>query len=143
MQSRLEQYGINKLASLILTYCFFLLIGIAMIIWLGPLVYQQLQSLILEIPKWVNSSMIFVQDIPSKYPDLISSDPNYNIFTKSLWADHIYLSRLFKSLNYWNSKHSYCCNKFNSFAYTCFFFLFDRESIISSFLAVLPKERAC
>ena len=63
MQSRMEQYGMNTLASLIFTYCFFLLVGVAMIVWLGPMVYQQLQSLILEIPKWVNSSMIFVQDL--------------------------------------------------------------------------------
>ena len=40
----------------------------------GPLVYQQLQSLILEIPKWVNSFMVFVQNVPDDYPDLVSSD---------------------------------------------------------------------
>ena len=48
--------------------------GIALILWLVPLVYQQTQSLIIEIPKWVNSSMSFIQNIPQKYPDLISSD---------------------------------------------------------------------
>ena len=74
MQKRLEEYGLNSTLALILTYSFFLLLGIALMVWLVPLVYQQLQSLILEIPKWVNSFMIFVQNIPEKYPDLISSD---------------------------------------------------------------------
>jgi len=75
MQSRMEQYGMNTLASLIFTYCFFLLVGVAMIVWLGPMVYQQLQSLILEIPKWVNSFYdICSGNVPQNYPDLVSSD---------------------------------------------------------------------
>ena len=74
MQKRLEEYGLNSTIALMLTYSFFLLIGIALMVWLGPLVYQQLQSLILEIPKWVNSFMVFVQNVPENYPDLVSSD---------------------------------------------------------------------
>ena len=74
MQKRLEYYGLNSTIALILTYGFFLLIGVALMVWLGPLVYQQLQSLILEIPKWVNSFMVFVQNVPDDYPDLVSSD---------------------------------------------------------------------
>ena len=74
MQKRLEEYGLNSTISLILTYSFFLLLGIALMVWLGPLVYQQLQSLILEIPKWVNSFMVFVQNVPENYPDLVSSE---------------------------------------------------------------------
>ena len=72
MQKRLEEYGLNSTLALIFTYSFFLLLGVALMVWLVPLVYQQLQSLILEIPKWVNSFMIFVQNIPEKYPDLTS-----------------------------------------------------------------------
>ena len=65
---------VSSTIALVLTYSFFLLLGIALMVWLGPLVYQQLQSLILEIPKWVNSFMIFVQNVPENYPDLVSSD---------------------------------------------------------------------
>ena len=54
MQTAFEHMGL--IASLhCFTYGFFLLLGIALMVWLGPLVYQQLQSLFLEIPKWVNS----------------------------------------------------------------------------------------
>ena len=141
MQSRLEQYGINKLASLILTYCFFLLIGIAMIIWLGPLVYQQLQSLILEIPKWVNSSMIFVQDIPSKYPDLISSD-QITTFLQSLSGQITSISQDFLKASITGIQNTVTVAiNLILLPILVFFFLFDRESIISSFVAVLPKER--
>ena len=74
LQKRFETAGLSSNLSLIFTYGLFLLIGIALILWLAPLVYQQTQSLIIEIPKWVNSSMVFIQNIPQKYPDLISSD---------------------------------------------------------------------
>ena len=58
LQKRLENLGLSSNLSLIFTYGLFLLMGITLILWLAPLVYQQTQSLILEIPKWVNSSMV-------------------------------------------------------------------------------------
>ena len=53
MQNRMQSYGLGQSLAFVLTYSFFLLLGLALMIWLIPVVYQQLQSLILEIPKWV------------------------------------------------------------------------------------------
>ena len=61
MQSRLEQYGMNRAACINFHILFLFNAWYNNDFWLGPLVYQQLQSLILEIPKWVNSSMTFIQ----------------------------------------------------------------------------------
>ena len=137
MQSRLEQYGMNRAAS----YCFFLMLGITMIIWLGPLVYQQLQSLILEIPKWVNASMTFIQAIPGKYPDLISSD-QITAFLESLSGQITAISQDFlkASITGIQNTVTFAINLI-LLPILVFFFLFDRESIISGFLAILPKER--
>jgi putative permease len=141
MQSRMEQYGMNTLASLIFTYCFFLLVGIAMIVWLGPMVYQQLQSLILEIPKWVNSSMIFVQDIPQKYPDLISSD-QITTFLQSLSGQVTSISQDFLKASIAGIQNTVTVAiNLILLPILVFFFLFDREAIISGFLAILPKDR--
>ena len=71
MQKRLENLGLGSNISFVITYGFFLLLGIALILWLAPLVYQQTQSLIQEVPKWVNSPMVFIQNIPQHYPDLV------------------------------------------------------------------------
>ena len=141
MQSRLEQYGMNRAASLIFTYCFFLMLGITMIIWLGPLVYQQLQSLILEIPKWVNASMTFIQAIPGKYPDLISSD-QITAFLESLSGQITAISQDFlkASITGIQNTVTFAINLI-LLPILVFFFLFDRESIISGFLAILPKKR--
>ena len=141
MQSRLEQYGMNRMTSLIFTYCFFLLLGITMIIWLGPLVYQQLQSLILEIPKWVNSSMIFVQDIPEKYPDLISSE-QITTFLQSLSGQITSISQDFLKASIAGIQNTLTVAvNLILLPILVFFFLFDRESIISGFLSILPQER--
>jgi hypothetical protein len=59
-------------------------------VWLGPLVYQQLQSLILEVPKWVNAFMVFVQNVPEQYPDLVSL----------IKSPHFYRPSQVKSLQY-------------------------------------------
>ena len=136
-----EKFGFN-LVKLLLGIFIFLLIGIAMIIWLGPLVYQQLQSLILEIPKWVNSSMIFVQDIPSKYPDLISSD-QITTFFQSLSGQITAISQDFLKASIAGIQNTVTIAiNLILLPILVFFFLFDRDSIISGFLSILPKERA-
>ena len=63
MQTRLESFGISTIIAFLITYSFFLLLGAALIVWLGPLVYQQLQSIILEVPKWLNSFIVFNREI--------------------------------------------------------------------------------
>ena len=141
MQSRLEKYGLGKSLSLILTYAFFLLIGIALMIWLIPLVSQQLQSLIVEIPKWLNSFMFFVQDIPTKYPDLVSSDQIATFLqTASSQITSISQDFLKASISGIQNTLLVAINLI-LLPILVFFFLFDRKSIIAGFLSVLPKER--
>jgi putative permease len=142
MQKRLEEYGLNSTLALILTYSFFLLLGIALMVWLVPLVYQQLQSLILEIPKWVNSFMIFVQNIPEKYPDLISSD-QITTFLQSLSGQITAISEDFLKASIVGIQNTVTIAiNLVLLPILVFFFLFDRESIISGFLSVLPNKRA-
>ena len=142
MQKRLEEYGLNSTLALILTYSFFLLLGIALMVWLIPLVYQQLQSLILEIPKWVNSFMIFVQNIPEKYPDLISSD-QITTFLQSLSGQITAISEDFLKASIAGIQNTVTIAiNLVLLPILVFFFLFDRESIVSGFLSVLPNKRA-
>ena len=141
MQKRLEEYGLNSTLALILTYSFFLLLGVALMVWLVPLVYQQLQSLILEIPKWVNSFMIFVQTIPEKYPDLISSD-QITTFLQSLSGQITAISEDFLKASIAGIQNTVTIAiNLVLLPILVFFFLFDRESIISGFLSVLPNKR--
>ena len=142
MQKRLEDYGFNSTIALILTYSFFLLLGIALMVWLGPLVYQQLQSLILEIPKWVNAFMIFAQNVPEKYPDLVSSD-QITAFLQSLSGQITAISQDFLKASIAGIQNTVTIAiNLILLPILVFFFLFDREPIIFGFLNILPKERA-
>lgn len=142
MQKRLEDYGFNSTIALILTYSFFLLLGIALMVWLGPLVYQQLQSLILEIPKWVNAFMIFAQNVPEKYPDLVSSD-QITAFLQSLSGQITAISQDFLKASIAGIQNTVTIAiNLILLPILVFFFLFDREPIISGFLNILPRERA-
>ena len=142
MQKRLEDYGLNSTIALIVTFSFFLLLGIALMVWLGPLVYQQLQSLILEIPKWVNAFMIFAQNVPEKYPDLVSSD-QITAFLQSLSGQITAISQDFLKASIAGIQNTVTLAiNLILLPILVFFFLFDRESIISDFLNILPRERA-
>ena len=141
MQTRLETYGLNRSFALILTYGFFLLTGIALMVWLLPLVSQQLQSLILEIPKWVNSFKFFVQGIPIKYPDLVSSDQIAG-FLQSLSGQITSISQEFLKVSISGITNTLAIAvNLILLPILVFFFLFDRKSIITSCLTLLPKER--
>ena len=142
MQKRLEDYGLNSTIALIVTFSFFLLLGIALMVWLGPLVYQQLQSLILEIPKLVNAFMIFAQNVPEKYPDLVSSD-QITAFLQSLSGQITAISQDFLKASIAGIQNTVTIAiNLVLLPILVFFFLFDRESIISDFLNILPRERA-
>ena len=142
MQKRLEDYGLNSTIALIVTFSFFLLLVIALMVWLGPLVYQQLQSLILEIPKWVNAFMIFAQNVPEKYPDLVSSD-QITAFLQSLSGQITAISQDFLKASIAGIQNTVTIAiNLILLPILVFFFLFDRESIISDFLNILPRERA-
>ena len=142
MQTRLSSIGVSNFLSLVITYCFFLLIGITLMVWLGPLVYQQLQSLILEIPKWVNAFMLFVQEIPSKYPEMISSE-QITSFAQSLSGQITSISQDFLKVSITGIQNTLTIAiNLALLPVLVYFLLFDRQSIIDSFLSILPKERA-
>lgn len=141
MQSRFESLGIKSSIALFLTYSTFLLLGITLMVWLAPLVYQQMQAIVLEVPKWLNSFILFAQDIPAKYPDLVSSD-QITVFLESLSGQITTLSQDFvkASITGIQNTATIAINLI-LLPILVFFFLCDRESIISGFLSILPKER--
>ena len=141
MQTRLESFGIKSIIAFLITYGFFLLLGVALMVWLAPLVYQQLQSIVLEVPKWLNSFLIFAQDIPAKYPDLVSSD-QITVFLETLSGQITTLSQDFvkSGITGIQSTVTVAINLV-LLPILVFFFLFDRKEIISGLLSILPAER--
>ena len=141
MQTRLESFGIKSIIAFLITYGFFLLLGVALMVWLAPLVYQQLQSIVLEVPKWLNSFLIFAQDIPAKYPDLVSSD-QITVFLETLSGQITTLSQDFVKAGITGIQSTVTVAiHLVLLPILVFFFLFDRKEIISGLLSILPAER--
>ena len=74
LQKRIESFGINSFWALLATFTIFIIVGAALLVWLIPILYSQLQLLILETPGLLNDFVIFISQIPSSYPDLLTSD---------------------------------------------------------------------
>jgi len=86
--------------------------------------------------------MIFVQNVPEKYPDLVSSD-QITKFLQTLSGQITTISEDFLKASITGIQNTVTIAiNLVLLPILVFFFLFDRKSIISDFLGVLPKKRA-
>ena len=74
LQKKIQTYNIGQNASLIITFSIFIVTGAALIVWLVPLLYIQLQAFILDVPNLFNNFLDFMSDLPAKFPELVSSE---------------------------------------------------------------------
>ena len=73
MQKKIQSYNISEKISLVITFSIFIVIGAALVIWLVPLLYTQLQAVVIDVPNLINNFRDFISELPSKFPDLVSS----------------------------------------------------------------------
>ena len=74
LQKKIQTYNIGQYTSLIITFSIFIVTGAALIIWLVPLLYIQLQAFILDVPNLFSNFLDYMSDLPTKFPELVSSD---------------------------------------------------------------------
>ena len=60
LQKKIKTYNISESMANIIAFSIFIIVGAAMFIWLIPLLYVQLQSFVLDIPRLFNDFMKFV-----------------------------------------------------------------------------------
>tara|TARA_B100000767_G_scaffold216743_1_gene204343 strand:+ start:2932 stop:4044 length:1113 start_codon:yes stop_codon:yes gene_type:complete len=140
-QARLEGYGLKTSSALALTYAFFLVITTTLLVYLIPLIYQQLQSLVLESPRLINELIGFIQAVPSNYPDLISSDQVTSFFEGISAEVTGFTQNLVKSSITGITGTITFAMYLILFPVLVYFFLFDRKNIINSFMEIIPGER--
>ena len=74
LQKNIEMYNVSQPLSTIIAFSVFIIVGAAMFTWLIPLLYVQLQSFVLDIPRLFNDFLNFVSTIPAEFPELVDSD---------------------------------------------------------------------
>jgi putative permease len=111
------------------------------LIWLLPILYSQLQLLVLETPGLLNDFFAFISQLQSSYPDLVSSD-QISAFFQSVSSEITQIAQ-----NIVKSSISGIQSAITVLIYILlfpilvYFFLFDRSQILNGFLKIIPGER--
>ncbi len=141
LQKKIETYNISESIALILSFALFIIFGAAMFVWLIPLIYVQLQSFVLDLPRLFNEFLNFVSNISATFPELVSAD-QISVFFQSVSSE---LSSVTQNLV--ESSISGIQSTITILLYIIlfpilvYFFLFDRKNIINGMIKIVPGKR--
>jgi len=141
LQKKIQTYNIGQYTSLIITFSIFIVTGAALIIWLVPLLYIQLQAFILDVPNLFNNFLDYMSDLPTKFPELVSSD-QIAIFFQAVSEEITAIAQnIIKSSISGIQSTITILLYIILFPILVFFFLFDRKNIIDGVLKIIPGKR--
>ncbi len=141
MQKKIQSYDVSANVALIITFSVFIITGAALLIWLVPLLYIQLQAFILDVPNLINNFLDFISGLPTKFPDLVSSE-QISIFFQAVSEEvsEIAQNIIKSSISGIQSAITFLLYII-LFPILVYFFLFDRKNIIEGFIKIIPGKR--
>ena len=141
MQKKIQSYDVSANVALIITFSVFIITGAALLIWLVPLLYIQLQAFILDVPNLINNFLDFISGLPAKLPDLVSSE-QISIFFQAVSEEVSAIAQniVKSSISGIQSAITFLLYII-LFPILVYFFLFDRKNIIEGFIKIIPGKR--
>ena len=141
MQKKIQSYDVSANVALIITFSVFIITGAALLIWLVPLLYIQLQAFILDVPNLINNFLDFISGLPAKFPDLVSSE-QISIFFQAVSEEVSAIAQniVKSSISGIQSAITFLLYII-LFPILVYFFLFDRKNIIEGFIKIVPGKR--
>ena len=141
MQKKIQSYNISEKVSLVITFSIFIVTGATLVIWLVPLLYSQLEAFVLDVPNLINNFRDFISELPSKFPDLVSSD-QITIFFQAVSEEISAIAQNIVKTSISGIQSAITVLLYIIlFPILVYFFLFDRKNIIDGFLKVIPGRR--
>ena len=141
MQKKIQSYDVSANVALIITFSVFIITGAALLIWLVPLLYIQLQAFILDVPNLINNFLDFISGLPAKFPDLVSSE-QISIFFQAVSEEVSAISHNIVKLFILGIQSAITFLLYIIlFPILVYFFLFDRKNIIEGFIKIIPGKR--
>ena len=141
MQKKIQSYNISEKISLVITFSIFIVTGAALVIWLVPLLYTQLQAFVIDVPNLINNFRDFISELPSKFPDLVSSD-QITIFFQAVSEEISAIAQNIVKTSISSIQSAITVLLYIIlFPILVYFFLFDRKNIIDGCLKVIPGRR--
>ncbi len=141
MQKKIQSYNISEKVSLVITFSIFIVTGATLVIWLVPLLYSQLQAFVLDVPNLINNFRDIISELPSKFPDLVSSD-QITIFFQAVSEEISAIAQNIVKTSISSIQSAITVLLYIIlFPILVYFFLFDRKNIIDGCLKVIPGRR--
>ena len=141
LQKKMQSYNVGENVSLIITFSIFIITGAALIVWLVPLLYIQLQAFVLDVPNLFNNFLDFMSDLPAKFPELVSSEQIAVFFQAVSEEISVIAQNIVKSSISGIQSTITILLYIILFPILVFFFLFDRKNIINGALKIIPGKR--
>ncbi|HUL12690.1 MAG TPA: AI-2E family transporter [Methylococcaceae bacterium] len=136
-----EREKLPRFLSVIVVYVFFLALLLFVFIGFLPLLYQQTEQLIEQLPAMVNRGQALVMQLPVRYPDFITQAQIYEI-TAVIRQELVAYGQSLLSYSY-----AHLVSFITLIVYLIlvpllvFFFLKDKAQILDWFVQYLPRDR--
>ena len=141
LQKKIQSFNVNQNIALVITFSIFIITGAALLVWLVPLLYIQLQDFVLDVPNLFNNFLDFISGLPTKFPDLVSSDQIAIFFQAVSEEISVIAQNIVKSSISGIQSTITILLYIILFPILVFFYLFDRKNIIEGFLKIIPGKR--
>lgn len=81
----LVKFKIPRIVSVLLTFLFFMICMVMLVIWLLPLLSRQIGQLLQDLPAMITRAQILMMQLPERYPEFISDAQirEFIVFLKS------------------------------------------------------------
>ena len=130
VQKKIESFNISSKWALVITFAIFIVTGAAMLLWLLPILYTQLQAFVLDVPELFNNFLEFVSTLPAKFPELVTSE-QITVFFQAVSSELSSITQnIVKSSIAGIQSTITILLYIILFPILVFFFLFDRKNIM-------------
>ena len=141
VQKKIESFNISSKWALVITFAIFIVTGAAMLVWLLPILYTQLQAFVLDVPELFNNFLEFVSTLPAKFPELVTSE-QITVFFQAVSSELSSITQnIVKSSIAGIQSTITILLYIILFPILVFFFLFDRKNIMDGLSKLVPGIR--
>ena len=141
VQKKIESFNITSKWALVITFAIFIVTGAAMLLWLLPILYTQLQAFVLDVPELFNNFLEFVSTLPAKFPELVTSE-QITVFFQAVSSELSSITQnIVKSSIAGIQSTITILLYIILFPILVFFFLFDRKNIMEGLSKLVPGNR--
>ena len=141
VQKKIESFNISSKWALVITFAIFIVTGAAMLLWLLPILYTQLQAFVLDVPELFNNFLEFVSTLPAKFPELVTSE-QITVFFQAVSSELSSITQNIVKSSIAGIQGTITILLYIIlFPILVFFFLFDRKNIMEGLSKLVPGNR--